>query len=190
MNEGAVHGGHVGGTTDAGGRRRANGRHFLVTGGSPGWCAGRTTRVAPGPRSGGAAGAGAALASGALDAADHGPRRERDHVAGGERDLHDAVGPRLDHEHAAADRAPGRATMIVARPGVSAEAGMMRGVVMGHPQLGVKVPWPAGSIVPARWCRRSTTSETCARSRSRFAGACSGGGIVSVHCSPCTGQAA
>jgi len=45
---------------------------------------------------------------------------------------------------------PGSETMIVARPGVSAEAGMMRGMAMCHPQLGVKVPWPAGAIVPAR----------------------------------------
>ena len=45
---------------------------------------------------------------------------------------------------------PGSETMIVARPGVSAEAGMMRGVDMGYPQLGVKVPWPAGAMVPAR----------------------------------------
>ena len=42
-----------------------------------------------------------------LDAADHGPRGERDHVAAGERDVHDAVGLYLHHEHAAADRPPG-----------------------------------------------------------------------------------
>ncbi len=45
---------------------------------------------------------------------------------------------------------PGSETMIVASPGVSAEAGMMRGVVTGHPQLGVKVPRPDGATVPAR----------------------------------------
>jgi hypothetical protein len=43
-----------------------------------------------------------------FDAADHGPRRERDHVARGERDLHVAVGLDLHHEHAAADRAVGQ----------------------------------------------------------------------------------
>lgn len=45
---------------------------------------------------------------------------------------------------------PGSETTIVAWPGRNAEAGMMRGVDMRHPQLGVKVPWPSGAMVPAR----------------------------------------
>ena len=134
-------------------------------------------RIASPPPARGEAGS---IARGVVDAPDHGPRRQRDHVARRERDLHDAVGPNLDHEHAATDRPIGE------RDDDRGEAGTHG----DHPQLGVKVPWPAGSIVPARWYRRSTTSETCARSRSTFAGDCAGGGIVSVHCSPCTGQAA
>ncbi len=35
---------------------------------------------------------------------------------------------------------PGSETTIVARPGRIAEAGMMRGVFIGQPQLGVKMP--------------------------------------------------
>ena len=60
-------------------------------------------------------------ACGVLDLADHGPGRERELVARGERDLDDAVGPDLDHEHAAADRAIGE------RDNDGGEAGPQRG---------------------------------------------------------------
>ena len=44
---------------------------------------------------------------GVLDSADHGPGRQCEDVARGERDLDDAVRMRLDHERAAADRPVG-----------------------------------------------------------------------------------
>ena len=103
-------------------------------------------RIASPPPARGEAGS---IARGVVDAPDHGPRRQRDHVARRERDLHDAVGPNLDHEHAATDRPIGE------RDDDRGEAGpkcrRWDDAVRGHhPQLGVKVPCPAGAIVPAR----------------------------------------
>ena len=107
-----------------------------------------SARIASPPPARGEAGS---IARGVVDAADHGPRRQRDHVARRERDLHDAVGPNLDHEHAATDRPIGEGDDDRGEAGPKCrrwdDAMRRHG---DHPQLGVKVPCPAGAIVPAR----------------------------------------